>query len=64
MVREGVLLGVGVGVLGRVRKGMGLYVTGSLVGLLEGFGKRLTVCVSEGWSRFYSGVVVGVLGGI
>ena len=44
VVREGVLLGVGVGVLGRVRKGMGLYVTGSLVGLLVGFGKRLSVC--------------------
>ena len=45
VVREGVLLGVGVGVLGRVRKRMGLYVTGSLVGLLEGLGKRLGVCV-------------------
>ena len=36
VVREGVLLGVGVGVLGRVRKGMGLYVTGSLVGFVSG----------------------------
>ena len=45
VVREGVLLGVGGGVLGRVRKGMGLNVTGSLVGLLVGFGKRLSVCV-------------------
>ena len=43
---------------------MGLYVTGSLVGLLVGFGKRLGVCVSEGWSRCYSGVAVSVLLGV
>ena len=41
----GCVLGVEVGLLGRVRKGLEGCVRGNLVGLLVGFGKGPCVCV-------------------